>query len=196
MKKILCTVIAALIVCAGPTWRKTSSPDARKIDGPHSTITVHVYKTGLFSALAHNHEIEAPIESGEANESDNPSVELRVDAHKLHVLDPEVSPETRAQIQQTMQGPQVLDSDRFPEIRFQSTSIELKGADHWLVQGNLNLHGQEHPVTLDVTLSGGVYRGTATLKQTSFGIKPVTVAGGTVKVKDEVKIEFEIALVK
>jgi hypothetical protein len=28
------------------------------------------------------------------------------------------------------------------------------------------------------------------------GITPVTVAGGTVKVKDEVKIEFEIALVK
>jgi hypothetical protein len=27
-------------------------------------------------------------------------------------------------------------------------------------------------------------------------MKPVTVAGGTVKVKDEVKVEFEIALVK
>jgi hypothetical protein len=36
----------------------------------------------------------------------------------------------------------------------------------------------------------------STLKQTDFGITPVTVAGGTVKVKDEVKIEFEIALMK
>jgi hypothetical protein len=35
-----------------------------------------------------------------------------------------------------------------------------------------------------------------TLKQTDFGITPVTVVGGTVKVKDEVKIEFEIALMK
>jgi hypothetical protein len=47
-----------------------------------------------------------------------------------------------------------------------------------------------------VTLKDACYRGSATLKQTDFGITPVTVAGGTVKVKDEVKIEFEIALVK
>jgi len=30
------------------------------------------------------------------------------------------------------------------------------------------------------------------LKQTDFGIKPVTIAGGTVKVKDELTIEFDI----
>jgi hypothetical protein len=47
-----------------------------------------------------------------------------------------------------------------------------------------------------VTLKGEHYRGSATLRQTDFGIKPLTVAGGTVKVKDEVKIEFEIAFVK
>ena len=32
----------------------------------------------------------------------------------------------------------------------------------------------------------------ATLKQTDFGMAPVTVAAGTVKVKDEAKIEFEM----
>jgi len=32
------------------------------------------------------------------------------------------------------------------------------------------------------------------LKQTEFGITPVKVAGGTVKVKDEVKVAFSIAL--
>jgi hypothetical protein len=47
-----------------------------------------------------------------------------------------------------------------------------------------------------VTLKGEHYRGAATLKQTDFGITPVTVAGGTVKVKDEVKIEFEVVLRK
>jgi len=43
---------------------------------------------------------------------------------------------------------------------------------------------------------GSRYRGSATLKQTDFGITPVTVAGGTVKVKNEVKVEFDIALLK
>jgi len=31
------------------------------------------------------------------------------------------------------------------------------------------------------------------LKQRDFGIAPISIAGGTVKVKDEVLIEFEIA---
>jgi hypothetical protein len=47
-----------------------------------------------------------------------------------------------------------------------------------------------------VALKDDRYRGSATLKQTDFGMTPVTIAGGTVKVKDEIKIEFEIALMK
>ena len=178
-------VLASLAVASGA-----------EIDGARSRITVRVYKTGLFSVLAHNHEISAPIESGEVEQSGSPSVELRVDAHKLRVLDPDASDDTRAQIQRTMEGPEVLDPDHFPEIHFRSTNIEAAGADHWVVHGNLDLHGQTRPVALELVLKDGLYRGSATLKQTAFGITPVSIAGGTVKVKDEVKVEFEIALVK
>jgi polyisoprenoid-binding protein YceI len=170
--------------------------DSRKIDETHSTITVHVYKSGFLSAFGHNHEIQAPIQSGEVKESGTPSVELRVDARKLQVLDPEVAEGTRAQIQDTMQGSQVLDVGHFPEIRFQSTAVEAKGPGHWIVHGNLALHGTGRPIVVEVTLKGERYQGSASLKQTDFGITPVTVAGGTVKVKDEMKIEFEIALLK
>jgi polyisoprenoid-binding protein YceI len=159
-------------------------------------MKIRVDKAGVFSAFAHNHEIEAPIESGEVEESDSPTVRLRIDARKLRVLDPEASEDTRAQIQKTMQGPQTLDADRFPDIRFQSTALDPKGNNHWLVHGTLDLHGQTHPVTVDVTLQDGLYRGSATLKQTSFEITPVRVAGGTVRVKDEVRVEFEIVLLK
>jgi polyisoprenoid-binding protein YceI len=170
------------------------SPDSRQIDGAHSTLTVHVHKSGFLSAFGHNHEIQAPIQSGEVKESDNPSVDLRVDARKLQVLDPETSEGTRAQIQDTMQGTQVLDVDHFPEIHFQSTSVEPKGPGHWIVHGNLELHGKDHPIDVEVTREGETYRGSAGLKQTDFGIAPVSVAGGTVKVKDEVKIEFKVEL--
>ena len=47
-----------------------------------------------------------------------------------------------------------------------------------------------------VKKQGGRYVGSATLKQRDFGMTPVSVAGGTVKVKDEVKIEFEIHLLE
>ena len=196
MKRVICAVLVVLSAwfCLAPL--AATSSDAREIDSAHSTITVRVYKSGFLSAFGHNHEIQAPIQSGQVKESGDLSVVLRVDAPKLRVLDPEASESTRAQIQETMLGPQVLDADRFPEIRFRSTEIEPKGLEQWIVHGNLTLHGRERPVSFAVVLKGDHYRGSVPLKQTDFGMKPVTVAGGTVKVKDEVKIEFEIALMK
>ena len=196
MKRLVCMAFTTLTLLIWLTSPAAANSDARNVDGPHSTITVRVYKTGFFSAFAHNHEIQAPIQSGEVKESGSPSVELRVDARKLRVLDPEASDSTRGQIQETMLGTQVLDANHFPEIHFQSTGVEAKGPDHWIVHGNLALHGKDHPIAVEVTLKDERYRGSATLKQTDFGITPVTVAGGTVKVKDEVKVEFDIVLGK
>jgi polyisoprenoid-binding protein YceI len=196
MNRIECAVLTFLLGSNCLSQIATGVGHSRKIDETRSTITVHVYKSGFLSAFGHNHEIQAPIQSGEVKESGTPSVELRVDARKLQVLDPEVAEGTRAQIQDTMQGSQVLDVGHFPEIRFQSTSVESKGPGHWIVQGNLALHGTGRPIAVEVTLKGERYQGSASLKQTDFGITPVTVAGGTVKVKDEVKIDFEIALLK
>ena len=51
-------------------------------------------------------------------------------------------------------------------------------------------------VTVTVKDQGGHYVGSARIKQTEFGIKPVKVAGGTVKVKDELHIDFDIQLAK
>jgi polyisoprenoid-binding protein YceI len=183
-----------LLVCLA--WPTLGRSEGRVIDVAHSTLTVYVYKTGFLSPLAHNHEIEAPIEWGEVKDTGSSSVELRVRANTLRVSDAEVSDDTRAKIQETMRSAQVLDVDHFPEIHFQSAQVEARGPDHWIVHGNLDLHGQTHPVSVDVALKDGLYRGTATLKQTQFGITPVRLAGGTVKVKDEIKVDFSIALVK
>jgi hypothetical protein len=51
------------------------------------------------------------------------------------------------------------------------------------------------PLTL-THLDDGTYRATGEykLKQTAFGIQPIQLAGGTVKVKDEVRTEFELFL--
>jgi polyisoprenoid-binding protein YceI len=192
-KSTALVILASLAHLAGPAY---GASEKRSIDSVHSKITIHVYKAGLFSGLAHDHEIEAPIEWGEVNDSESPSVEVRVSSNKLRVLDPEASEGTRAKIQSTMQGAEVLDIGRFPQIHFQSTAVESSGTDHWVVHGDLELHGQTHPVSVDVTLKGGIYGGTAVLKQSQFGIAPVRIAGGTVKVKDEIKLEFSVVIVK
>ena len=58
----------------------------------------------------------------------------------------------------------------------------------------LTLHGQTRAIVLSVKQAGDRYTGTSTFKQTDFGIKPVSAGGGSVKVKDEVTVSFDIAL--
>jgi polyisoprenoid-binding protein YceI len=190
-KHLALTIVLILVSSSRPVF---GGSEARQIDRARSTITVYVYKTGILAGLAHNHEIEAPMTWGEVKDSDGSSVELRVDSTKLRVSDPEASDGTRAKVQETMQGAEVLDVGHFPEIHFRSTGVEPDGTDHWMVHGNLDLHGQTHPISFEVALKDGLYQGTAVLKQTGFGITPVKIAGGTVKVKDEVKVTFSIAL--
>jgi len=103
-----------------------------------------------------------------------------------------VSEKERAEIQQTMLGPKVLDSGQFPEIQFRSTAVERTGDGRWTVTGDLKLHGQTRPVKLAVQAQNGHYQGSAQLKQKDFGIEPITVGGGTVKVKNELRVEFDI----
>jgi len=186
-------VLNVLLLSAILVFQSQSVEKPRSVDVANSSLKIHVSKSGLFSAFGHNHEIDAPIESGEVSESGKVSVTLRVDARKLKVVDQEDT-KSRPQVQETMLGPQVLDSTRFPEIRFESAKIEAKGQNRWIVNGNLTLHGQSHPITFEVVLTDKVYRGTAIIKQTAFGMTPVTVAGGSVKVKDDVKVEFSISL--
>src|SRR5580692_9128936 len=114
----------------------------------------------------------------------------------MRVPDPEISVDKRAEIQQRTEGNAVLDVEHFPEISYRSTAVTKTGDAHWEVHGNLNLRGKSEPVTVAVSLEAGHYRGSASLKQSSFGITPIRVAGGTVKVKDEVKIEFDIVPVQ
>jgi polyisoprenoid-binding protein YceI len=178
------------LAVASMLWAGNATAQAA-IDPQKSSITVRVFKAGVFSAFGHEHEISAPIQQGSFTE--NPaSVELIANARKMRVMDKDISENDRTEIQQTMLGPKVLDSEKFPEIRFRSTGVERVGAGKWIVLGDLTIHGETRPVKVRVESANGRYRGTAELKQKDFGITPVTVAGGTVKVKNELRVEFEI----
>jgi len=167
----------------------------RAIDLATSTLTVKVWKSGLFSAFAHNHEISAPITSGAVSDGDQARVKFVVNARAMKVLDPEASASTRAEVEHNMLSDQVLDTQQFPEIAFESTNVQPAGNDAYTVSGNLTLHGETRPVRVAVKRAGPAkYEGSAKLKQTTFGIQPITIGGGAVKVKDEVDITFTIIL--
>jgi polyisoprenoid-binding protein YceI len=161
------------------------------VDGARSSITVKVEKTGLFSAFAHNHTIQAPIASGKLD-TEKRTATLTFNTKEMKVLDEGVKDSERADIDQTMKSDKVLDVQRFPEIRFVSTSILPQDGSHFQVRGDLTVHGTTRPVELPITFSKDRYTGSVKLKQTDFGIAPVSIAGGTVKVKDVIEIVFDI----
>jgi polyisoprenoid-binding protein YceI len=180
-------MVTAILLCA-----MVASAQQHSVDTQKSTLTIHVGKTGAFSGFGHEHEVRAPIHSGTADTGPHPSVEIHVDARELRVIDKDTSDGDRAEVQKTMLGPEVLDSEHHQEIVFKSTGAESAGQERWTLHGNLALHGKTQPVTVQVTLKDGHYTGEAIVKLTDYGIKPPGKAG--VRTKDELKITFDVRL--
>jgi polyisoprenoid-binding protein YceI len=186
MRRVVFLAAASLVCALGV------SAQQQNIDTQKSTLTILVGKTGVFSGLGHEHEVRAPIHNGTADAGPHPAVEVHVDARALRVIDKDASEKERGEVQKTMLGPEVLDSERHQEIVFKTTGAEATGQGRWTLRGNLTLRGQTRPVTVQVTLKDGRYTGATTMKLTEFGIKPPGKAG--VRAKDEVRIEFEVRL--
>jgi hypothetical protein len=163
-----------------------------EIDTLRSSITIHVGKAGLFAVAAHEHWVDAPMAGGTIDAGATPSVEFRVDSRKLSIK-PEagVSDKDQAEVQANMQA-KVLESAAYPEILFRSTQVRPNRDNAWKVSGELTLHGVTRSVTIDVAREGGAYVGTVRIKQTDFGIQPIKIGGGVVRVKDELEIAFRV----
>jgi polyisoprenoid-binding protein YceI len=184
MRKLTCSLVLAIAT-------HLAAAQAADVDAGRSSITVKVDKTGLFSAFAHNHTIQAPIASGKLD-TEKRAATLTFNAKEMKVLDEGVKDSERADIDQTMKSDKVLDVQRFPEIRFVSTTITAQDGGRFQVRGDLTLHGTTRPVEFPLSFAKDRYSGSVKIKQTDFGITPVTIAGGTVKVKDVIELVFEI----
>ena len=158
---------------------------------PRSVITIHVGKSGFLSGFGHEHSVVAPIASGNVD-TRALTTQITVLTRQMKVTDPDASEKDRAEIQATMLGPKVLDVERYPEIRFRSSRVQSSGAQRYRVTGTLNLHGVNRELSFEVSGTPDHYHGKAKLKQTDFGIKPFSGGGGTVKVKDELELEFDV----
>jgi polyisoprenoid-binding protein YceI len=169
-----------------------------------------VLKSGLFSLFAHDHHFlasdwRATAAFDTANPSE-PQVEVVVSASSLRDEEPALSENDRDTVNHQAASPEVLDASRYPEIRFVSSSMRLaprpsgssdRGIEGVLA-GTLSLHGRARPLSVPITAtrSGETWqaRGFITFKQSDFGIQPFSTAGGTVSVRDEVEIEYQIVL--
>lgn len=202
-RKLKALSLAAIAI---PYWTVVAdSRDAYKIESQNSKVEIQVAREGFFKAFGHDHLVAAKQFSGEvqipSSGYEQSSVSFVLDAKSLNVIDPGESEKDRGEVQFTMLGEQVLDVARYPRIEFSSTGVknisDKKTAADLQVQGNLTLHGVTKPIAFPVHLS---IRGDGTLSadaevsllQSDFGITPIKIAGGTVKVKDKLKLTFHI----
>jgi len=174
------------------------------IDAGASTFTVRAYATGMLSAFGHNPTIAIPDVQGElqfvSDTLEDASLRIVIQAASLVVTD-DISAKDRQEIERRMHE-EVLETDGYPEIIYECSkvsSIQKLGDGLYLVglNGQLALHGvtRPQPVSARVTLKGDVVRaaGEFSMRQSDYEIAPVSAAGGTVKLKDELKLSFDIS---
>ncbi len=183
----LCTAIVAAV----PVVAQERAQE-KAIDTQRSTITIHVGKSGLLSAAAHDHTVNAPISSGAIMESGSPHIDFRVETAKITVKpDPKIDAKDQATIQTHMEE-LVLETKKFPEITFRSTRVQKLADGQWKVDGDLSLHGVTKAISLTAKQTGEAYTTHTVLKQTDFGITPISIGGGIIKVRNEVELDFQI----
>jgi len=167
------------------------------LDKNASRFTVRAFASGMLSALGHSPTIAIRNFTGEAEYDPaapaQASLRVEIRADSLEVTD-DISGKDRREIESTM-NENVLESSKYPEIVFESTGASAN-QNRITMNGNLSLHGvtQRLPVTAQVNVLGDMLRasGEFSISQSDYDIAPVSVAGGTLKLKDELELAFDI----
>lgn len=173
------------------------------LDAGRSTFTVQAFSIGVLSVFGHNPKIAVRGMRGEAqfavadNALQDVRVHIEINPRSLEVID-DISDKDRREIHRQMYD-EVLEVERYPAIVYDGSLATISGGgDRFPVTltGDLTLHGETHPLSVpaQVSLMGDLLRasGEFTVSQRAFGIAPVTVAGGAIKLKDDVKCTFNI----
>jgi polyisoprenoid-binding protein YceI len=175
-----------------------------RIDLGVSRFTVRAFASGILSALGHNPTFAIRKYDGEVqfdpDAGDSASLMLTIVAPSLELTD-DVSSKDRREIERVMHQ-DVLEDETYPTITYDcppsKASVKKTGDGQFEVEmaGDLTLHGQtrRQPVTARVVASAAMLRayGEFTAQQGDFGIRPVSVAGSMLKVKDKLTCTFDI----
>jgi polyisoprenoid-binding protein YceI len=100
-----------------------------------------------------------------------------------------------------------LEVEKYPEIKFKSTSVEPSGDDHYKLTGDLTIKETTRPVVLDVVKYGEfndpgmmghriAYGATTKINRKDFGVSLSMVLDGRVVVSEDIQISIEGELVE
>lgn len=196
----------------------TTSPDAQatrySIRSDLSDVRFLVYRAGRLATLGHNHVVQPGTIAGEihlATDFHRSSFSLVIPVAGLHVDDPgsrsvegqdfatPPDAEAIARTTRNMLGDKVLDAARFPQIDIRSLGLV---GPAWApdVSLRIRLRGVERdmtvPVAIDLQGDRLVVTAVFEIRQTDFGITPLSVLGGALQVADTVRVRMRIVAQK
>jgi polyisoprenoid-binding protein YceI len=172
------------------------------LDPAKSRFLVRASAIGLLSAFGHNPTIAIRCFKGEARFDlevpERASLQFEIDTSSLAVTG-DVNEKDRNEMERAMRE-NVLETDRYPEIRFVSSTVEAatitEGMFRLKIGGALTLHGatRDLEIPCNVIVAGDSLRanGEFSIRQTDYGIRLISVAAGGLKLKDELKFTFDI----
>ena len=196
------------LIAVGMLWVASTPAQAAArayvLDPAASRLEIQVGKAGLFGFAGHEHRVAVGAFHGVATIDPahiaDAHVDLTFDSGALRVTGAGEPAGDVPQVQAAMVGPDCLDARRFPAIHFVSRSVAELGASTGggrdvELRGELTLHGVTRPLVLrvhvDLTADALEATGHTTLRQTDFGITPISKAG-VVKVKDELTLTWSL----
>jgi polyisoprenoid-binding protein YceI len=169
--------------------------------GPESgRLLVHTTRTGLGAKAGHDLTIEVTRWHGRATvdtatpANSSVTAEVEVDSFEVREGTGGVKPLTnadRAEITKTLG--EVLHTAQHPTITFRSGRVD-GSTGSFTVDGELTIMGVTRPVMVQGRVTDGRVVGGATVVQSQWGIRPYSAFFGALRLSDEVKIEFDIAL--
>jgi polyisoprenoid-binding protein YceI len=173
-----------------------------RVDNRASQFTVQAFAAGLISRIAHSPRIAirdwtgtAQMNSGRLTGS---SLKVRVNPASLEVLD-ELPDRDRRELHRVM-NQEVLETTLYPEILYEGTEIngEKVKDDVYRIQvkGTLGLHGvsNDHGFVAQVAFGADTahIHGDFTLLQSDYNIRIASIAGGSLKLQDQLKFTFYV----
>ncbi len=181
-----------------------------KVSAEESLLQILVYRGGAMARMGHNHVIASHRLSGSVFLTEDPLAtrfdisfpvnELTVDEPALREaagtdFAPAVPQSARDGTRTNLLSPALLDGSNYPAIQLRATDI--KPADAGFDAGvEVTFKGATHalrvPVQLERRDDAIIARGEFPLRQSELGLKPFSVAMGTLVVLDEMHIRFEV----
>jgi len=172
------------------------------VDRKASQFTVQAFASGLISVVAHSPKIAIRDWTGNVSfvpdTLNDAKLKVLIKTASLDVLD-ELRDSEKRELHRVMYD-DVLETKRFPDAVFESSRISADRLRESLyrvnVEGSLSLHGvtNSHTFFAQVTFGVDSFRahGEFTLLQTDYGIRIASIAGGTLKLQDELKFTFYV----